>query len=103
MHGQGKFTFCLVGAEDVRKNIVLPTKGLLPAVGSFAHRILQVGPELPIVGIRVMDVAGDAHRALAAEVSGRSRCVSVAAIVSVEKLKCDAAIEQSAQSSEVRL
>ncbi len=103
MHGQGELAFCLFGAENIGKDIVLPAKGLLPAVGSFANRVLQVGPELPIVGIRVTDVAGDVHRALAAEVSGRSRCVSVATIVPVEKLKSDAAIEQSAQSIGVRL
>src|SRR4029077_371610 len=60
------------------------------------------GPELPIEGVRVMDVAGDIHRALATEIGSRSRCVPVTVFIPVEKLKSDTTIKQPAQGVAVR-
>ena len=73
MHGEQEFTPGIFGAEHIREDLVVPAKRLLPAVGSFANGVFQVGPQLPVEGVRVVDIAGDALGTVATQVRGRGR------------------------------
>ena len=69
VHGHQELSHRFFGPKEVREDRAVPAEGLLPAIGSLADRILQVAPHLPENRIRVVDVTGQARRALLAQVA----------------------------------
>ena len=76
---------------------------LFPAVRTLADGIFQVGPEFPQDRVGVVDIAGEAARALAAQIrpgNGRNR---IALALAPEQAQVGARVEEPRQSIRLHL
>ncbi len=102
VHPHQEFALVVVRAEEAREDRAVPAERLLPAVGPLPHRVLEVGPELPERGIRIVDVAGQPRRAALAEVRRGGRRVLVLVAAALEQLQADGGVEQPGQRVRVQ-